>query len=134
MNFVLDENLPPAFARALEVLAQPDGHVVEHVRSFVASGTGDVEWIKILGAQNVQWNVISGDRRMLTRKHELQALRDHKLTTFVLGHGWSNATLWDKAWLLVRWWPMFVELASAHPPGSIFAVPYRQMPKAIKPQ
>ncbi len=133
MNFVLDENLPPAFARALEAFAYPDGHVVAHLHALAESGTGDSDWIKILGNQEITWNVISGDRRMLTRKHELQALRDHKLTTFILAHGWGNVTFWDKAWLLVRWWPIFVELASAHPRGSIFAVPYRQVPKGLNP-
>jgi hypothetical protein len=132
LNFLLDENLPPAFARSLDALSSPQGDPVSHVRDHVGRGTDDAAWINTVGKVGPHV-VVSGDRRMLTRKHELQALRDQKLTTFVLAHGWNSLPFWEKAWLLVRWWPKLVELASKHPPGSIFAVPYRQTPKDLQP-
>jgi hypothetical protein len=133
LNFVLDENLPPAFARALDALRHPDADSVRTVRDHVASGTSDSEWIATIAKVGADHAVLSGDRRMITRKHELQALRDAKLTTFILAKGWSRLKFWDKAWLLVRWWPKIVELACRHKAGSIFVVPYVQTPKDLDP-
>jgi hypothetical protein len=132
LNFLLDENLPPAFARALDALRHPKVQSVRTVRDHVAAGTPDADWIAAV-AKAGGHAVVSGDRRMITRKHELQALRDAKLTTFILAKGWAPLPFWDKAWLLVRWWPMIAEAASKHPAGTIFEVPYRQTPKVLQP-
>ena len=131
MNFALDENLPPSFAVALDALSGPQGHPVAHLRSIVRRGTHDTVWIKVLAAQGPH-AIVSGDRRMLTRQHELKALRDAKLTSFVLAVGWSPLPFWEKAWLLVRWWPTIVDHATRHPDGVIFMVPHRQMPRALQ--
>jgi hypothetical protein len=41
---------------------------------------------------------------MLTRKHELQALKERRVTSFILAVGWSSLAFWDKAALLVARW------------------------------
>jgi hypothetical protein len=132
MRFVLDENLPPPFARSLNTLSERDGNSVAHVRDFVGPAVSDVEWIAAIttGEQSV---VVSGDRRMLTRAHELQALRASGFTTFVLAAGWSGLIFWEKAWLLTRWWPTIIELGTAAPSGTIFRVPHRHRPTMIRP-
>jgi hypothetical protein len=132
LNFLLDENLPPRFARALDALAHVDVGSVRTVRDHVARGISDAEWIAAV-AKAGSHAVISGDRRMTTRKHELEALRKAKLTAFILAKGWAEQTFWSKAWLLVRWWPKIVELASKHPAGTVFVVPYLQTPKDLRP-
>jgi hypothetical protein len=132
MRFVLDENLPPPFARSLNALSQRDGNSVVHVRDFVGEGTSDVEWITTI-ATGEPSAVVSGDRRMLTRAHELQALRASGFTTFVLAAGWSGLTFWDKAWLLTRWWPTVIALATTTPAGTIFQVPHKHRPTMIRP-
>jgi hypothetical protein len=110
-----------------------DGHhTVEHVRDFVAKKTNDVDWIQQVTSEG-GWTVISGDRRMITRQHELKALRDGKVTTFILAPGWSPLRFWDKAWMLVRWWQVISDEASTVAPGTIFIIPHKQKPENLKP-
>jgi hypothetical protein len=111
LNFLLDENLPPALARALDALRHPGAQSVRTERDHVPGGTTETDWIPVV-ARAGGHVVVSGDRRMTTRKHELQALRTAKLTTFILSKGWAHLPFWDQAWLLVRWWPTIVEAAS----------------------
>jgi predicted nuclease of predicted toxin-antitoxin system len=132
MRLILDENLPPALARSLDALSSRDGHSVTHIRDLVGSGALDTTWIAA-AAQEIDPVVVSGDRRMLTREHELRALRAHNLTTFILGPGWSDRTFWDKAWLLTRWWPKFIDVAGRAPHGTIFRVPHRNAPADLRP-
>ena len=131
MRFLLDENLPPAFARSLDALARRDGHSVAHVLDFVKAGTDDFNWIISLSEE--RGAVISGDRRMLTRRHELRALKDSQVTTFILAPGWASLRFWDKAALLVRRWPEIALAATNHRAGSIFIVPHKYTTAALRP-
>jgi PIN domain-containing protein len=131
LRFVLDENLPPPFARSLDALTGRDIHSVVHVREVVGSGISDVEWIAEISRGELS-AIVSGDRRMLTRSHELQALRNAGLTTFILSAGWSNLVFWEKAWLLTRWWPTITALATTTKPGTIFQVPHKHRPTTIR--
>jgi len=133
MWFVLDENLPRAYARCLaELGGQGREFTVSHIRDLAGKSVADTEWIAAVKRKG-EAVVISGDRRMLTRIHELQALRDAQLTTFILAPGWANLKFWDKAWLLVRWWPKIVETAAASPPGTLFRVPHKHGPTGLTP-
>jgi hypothetical protein len=100
LRFLLDENLPPAFARALDALAARDGHSVGHLLDLVPLGTPDHGWIARLAQDGSV--AISGDKRMLTRKHELRAFKDSRVTAFILAAGWNSLRFWDKASRLVR--------------------------------
>jgi hypothetical protein len=133
LRFLLDENLPRAFAHALHALAVKDGHVVDHVLDLVESGTADRVWITLLAREGAAGVAISGDRRMLTRKHELHALEDSRITAFILAPGWSRLRFWEKASLLVQRWPAIVTAAGTYPAGSIFIVPHRQTLAPLKP-
>jgi hypothetical protein len=93
---------------------------------LVLTGADDRVWIAALAAQPGGGAAISGDRRMLTRKHELQALKDHRVTTFILAPGLSSLPFWDKAALLVGRWPAIAAAAKSSDPGSIFIVPHRR--------
>lgn len=131
MRFLLDENLPPAFARALDALAARDGHSVGHALDLVQSGAADQVWIARLAQDGGA--AISGDRRMLTRKHELRALKDSQITTFILAPGWATLRFWDKAALLVRRWPAIALSATTYPAGSTFIVPHKYASSALRP-
>jgi hypothetical protein len=133
LKLLLDENLPPAFARSLDALSAHEAVSVAHVRDFFGAGTSDTKWIREVG-EDGGWAIVSGDRRMLTREHELLALRQWRLTTFILAAGWKNMKFWDRAWLLVRWWPQVIATAAGHPAGTIFVIPHHQRPAAMKPQ
>ena len=67
MNFLLDNNLPPALAEALHALSKDDGHKVIHLR--------------------------------------------------------GRFRFWDKAILLVRWWPRILEQAGLVDSGGFLVPP-----------
>lgn len=65
---LVDENLPPALARALDALFSGK-HEVIHIRARFGPGVKDVDWIETLSAEG-QWTVISGDRRITRNRTE----------------------------------------------------------------
>lgn len=79
------------------MLTARDGFSVTHVRDFVGEQTLDVDWIPLAAKEG--GSVISGDRRLASREHELLALRSSGLRTFILAPGWSKLPFWEKAWL-----------------------------------
>jgi predicted nuclease of predicted toxin-antitoxin system len=123
LKFLLDANLPAAFARALDALARNDGDTVMHVSDLVDAAADDRVWIAALADQPGSGVAISGDKRMLTRKHELFALRQHRITIFILAPACSAFRFWEKAALLVGHWPRITAAAKSSDAGSIFVVP-----------
>lgn len=67
MKLLVDNNLPPRLGRGLAVLF--DGrHHVEHIKDKFGTGSlPDEEWIVELGREG-GWAVLSGDRRIATKK------------------------------------------------------------------
>ncbi|TVT84568.1 hypothetical protein [Pseudomonas sp. H3(2019)] len=58
MNFLLDNNLPPALARALNELSKSEGHTVTPLRDKFPQSTSDMTWISTLSEEG-GWAVIS---------------------------------------------------------------------------
>jgi hypothetical protein len=133
LRLFLDNNLPPRIARSLHELVAPDGQEVVHLRAKFPERAADIDWIGALGAEG-DWIIISGDRHILTRPHEREALRASKLTAFLLAKGWIQAGFWDQAWLLTRWLPKVVDLANHYPRGAIFLLPHQQKPTDLRPR
>ena len=73
MKVLIDENLPPALAKALHALFSGD-HEVIHLRARFGPGVSDREWIEELSAEG-RWVVISGDRRITRNRVEYAAFR-----------------------------------------------------------
>jgi len=125
LNFLLDNNLPPALARALHALTE-DGsnqtHSVVPLRDKFPTNTPDIEWIEAL-AQEKNWVVITHDR--FKKAMEPEVLRQAGLIVFLLGKSWKNYNFWDKSHQLVRWWPIIIEQAERLDGAATFEVPYR---------
>ena len=123
MKFLLDNNLPPALAQALNALSAKEGHQVFHLRQKFRANTPDRDWIQVL-AQETDCAVISQD---LFRKGQLekQAFRECGLPIFCLSKHWSKETYWHKAWKLVQWWPLIIQQAKLIKGGAAFQVPWR---------
>lgn len=121
MRFFLDNNLPPSLAQALDSLSRPLGHQVLHLAEKFTRATPDHEWIASL-AHEGDWVLITQDR-LKKNDMEKRALRESNLTAFFLKKGWSDQKYWDKAWRLVRWWPLIIDQADRVQPGATFYVP-----------
>jgi hypothetical protein len=121
VKFFVDNNLPPALAKALHALSETSDHSVFHLRNKFAQDTADSDWIGSL-SQEGGWSVITHDK--LNKGLEREALRRAGLIVFFLDKGWANHTFRDKAHNLVRWWPRIIEQSEGIKGGAAFKVPY----------
>jgi hypothetical protein len=124
MKFMLDHNLPPRVARALNALSEGLGHDVIALQEKFPKNTKDEVWIRCLSAEG-GWAVLSGDRAIMKDPVTLAAWRESTLTVFFLEKGWSKIDYWVKAWKLVQIWPRILSLAETIHPGTTYLVPVR---------
>ncbi len=123
----MDNNLPPALARALNALSANKFSDLEQVialREKLPPDTSDVTWIQMLG-QEGGWFILSADQ---FRKHgdlERKALRQSGLIVFCLSKQWSSHHYWEHSANLLRWWPHIVEQAERLQGGAAFRVPWK---------
>jgi hypothetical protein len=128
LKVLLDNNLPPALAEALNALAGRENHSVEHLRKKFDAATPDADWIGELGREG-GWIIISEDRRIARNRHEREALRKSDVITFVLAKSWKHQVYWEKASRLIGWWPDIVRQAEMVQAGAVFEVPFRRTGK-----
>jgi hypothetical protein len=125
LKFLIDNNLPPALARALDALSVHGDLPVESVvplRDHFAPDTPDIDWMTQLAAEG-GWNVVSGDNfRKSTAEREL--LRRAGFNVFVLQKSWSSQQYWQKSAQLVLWWPKIVDYARQSQKAAV-KVPWR---------
>lgn len=123
MKLLVDNNIAPAIAEAVNVLVKSDGHEVISLRTKFGRGdVADTEWIVSL-AEEGGWSVLSGDIRITKRKAEKEAWRASKLKGFFLAPGWADYNNIERSWRLLRWWPKLVEAEQLVGPGAIFQLP-----------
>jgi len=124
LKFLLDNNLPPALARALNQLttSQDTTHTVEALKNKFPANTPDEIWIKQL-ADEGGWVIISHDK--FRKAAEPEVLRRAGLIVFLLGKSWGNIRFWDKAYHLVRWWPAIMDQSERVSGGAAYEVPLR---------
>lgn len=125
MKFLLDNNLPPALAVALDALtrAQYESHSVVHLVSRFDRSTPDATWIDALSEES-GWAVISQDR-FRKGNVEREAVRRSGIVIFCLDKAWSDHTFWDKSQNLLRWWPPIIRQAELIAGGAAFRIPWR---------
>lgn len=121
MKFFVDNNLPPALARALHALSESHGHSVVHLRAKFEPNAKDEDWIKALSSEG-GWSVVTHDR--LNKGLEREVLSRAGLIVFFLDKSWSKRTFWDISHTLVRWWPRIIEQSEGMQGGAAFKVPY----------
>lgn len=119
MKFFVDNNLPPALARALNALSEHERHSVFHLKDKFPQNTTDSTWINTLSKEG-EWVVITHDK--LNKGLEREALKRAGLLVFFLDKSWGNHVFWDKACQLVRWWPRILEQAGGIQGGAAFKV------------
>jgi hypothetical protein len=131
VKFLLDNNLPPAFAVALHNLSEREGFgSVHHLRDFFDHNIADVDWITELGNDG-GWTAVTGDTRIRARPHELAAFRAAGLILMMLSPAWAHLRFWEKASLLIRSWPDICQTAITAPRPSIFEISSRQGPTGV---
>jgi hypothetical protein len=120
----LDENLPVALARALNSLAEKDGHEVLHVLDLVDRGTKDVDLFAAVKQAGIQIHITQDHH--YRRPIERDAIAGAGLVVFVLNKGWATQQFYAKAARLVEWWPRIAEQAESVRPPAVFRVPWHK--------
>ncbi|MPQ66811.1 MULTISPECIES: hypothetical protein [unclassified Pseudomonas] len=123
MNFLIDNNLPPAMARALHELCKADGHQVLPLREKFDQGASDIHWISELKAEG-RWTVVSQDK-FTKGDAERKVFRECGLPIFCLAKQWGQESYWSKAQNLVKWWPAIVQQSELISGGAAFRVSWR---------
>lgn len=123
MNFLIDNNLPPAIARALHQLCEGEGHAVVALRDKFDQCASDIHWISSLKAEG-QWSVVSQDK-FTKGDMERKAFRECGLPIFCLAKQWGQEPFWSKASNLVRWWPAIIRQSELVGAGGAFRVRWK---------
>lgn len=120
MRIVLDNNLAPRNAVALNALLEPQ-HEVHHLRKYCPGETTDVAWLTKLSSEE-SLVVVSGDEGIFRKPLERRAWKDSGLTLFFLKPGWINLDLFVQHAKLTMCIRKIVDAAVAHPRGKGFSV------------
>jgi PIN like domain len=121
VKVLLDENLSPALARALDALLR-DEHTIVHLRDKFEKGVTDEQWINTL-SQDGRWVVISGDRRITRNRAEYQVFRNSRLTGFFLSRGLYKAKVIKQMERILAMWENIVTLSDTVEVGAMFELP-----------
>lgn len=105
-SFVLDENLSPQLAKALQLL--DDEVIVSYIEDFFPEGTDDTVYLPVLGT--VGAFLISRDTRQRRKAAELEAYRQYRVGAFILGG--KNLQRWELVRQIVLSWPQIKETAA----------------------
>lgn len=120
---LVDENLSPALARALQALFQGE-HEIVHLRTKFGPGVTDVEWISALSSEG-RWVILSADRRITKNELEYRAFRNSRLVGFFLSRGLYKAKVTKQMERILSLWDTMEKQASIVAGGAMFELPMR---------
>ncbi|AZO15368.1 MULTISPECIES: DUF5615 family PIN-like protein [unclassified Mesorhizobium] len=123
MKVLIDENLPPALAKALHALFNGD-HEVVHLRARFGPGVKDGDWIQQLSTEG-RWIVISGDRRITRNRAEYLAFRNSRLVGFFLSKGLYKAPLVKQMERILALWNAIETQSGIVAGGAMFMLPMK---------
>jgi hypothetical protein len=102
LKLLLDHNLSPKLARALQALF--DDHHVVPLRAEFRANAPDLEWITALHDEG-GWAVLTRDLRLRTRPHERAAMDRAAIVFFFLGGAWKKMSVEETAARMIRLFP-----------------------------
>lgn len=113
MKFFFDRNMSKYLATMMAIYERTATVVhLDDDGRFIPT-TPDVEWIRILAADETPWIILSGDARILRNRVERGVLEEAKLTFFCMGRTWSHMDVNEYAWKFLKIWPSILEKASS---------------------
>jgi hypothetical protein len=122
LKVLIDHNLSPHIAVAMNALVAPRGHEVRALRAKFPPNAEDVDWMRTLGREG-GWAVISGDIRITRNAAERQAWREAALIGFFMAPGWRKLDPLHQTARLLMWWDRLVAQVALVEGGAIFQLP-----------
>ena len=133
MKVIIDENLSPALAKALNALFGGE-HEIVHIRQKFGPRVIDTEWIVQLSTEG-RWIVISGDSKITKRKAEQAAFRNSRLIGFFLAPALNSAKVTKQMQRLLALWDDIENIAKLVAGGAMYELPIsgkiRQLSMAV---
>ena len=123
MKVLIDENLFPALAKALDALFADENEIV-HIRERFGPAVADREWIERISAQG-RWIVISGDRRIAKNKAEQAAFRNSRLIGFFLAPSLNAARVTVQMQRLLALWDDIEAISESVAGGAMYELPIK---------
>jgi hypothetical protein len=123
VKVLVDENLPPALARALAALFAGE-HDVVHLRDRFGPRVTDLEWISALSGEG-GWVVISGDRRITRNRAEYQAFRTSNMIGFFLSASLQKAPILKQMERILALWSVLEQQSALVAGGAMFELPMK---------
>lgn len=123
MNFLVDHNLSPHIARALNAVTNPyyDDEVIALADKY-PKDISDEGWIKAL-SQEGRWCFLTGDKRLSRSSVEKTALRKAGLTGFILSPSLRKKRVIEQTARLLLQWPLISKQARIVSGGALFEIP-----------
>jgi hypothetical protein len=122
LQFFFDRNFQKPIARLIGQFEPTHRIVVMDDDERFSPTMSDVDWLKILGSEDLATSVITQDKKILTRTLERAAFRAAGVKFFYLtGKSWSRWSLHEQAWRFLRVWPEIVKTAQTHR-GKVFEI------------
>lgn len=108
MKLLVDNNLPPVLGRGLGALFKDEHHIL-HIRDKFGTGSlPDEEWIEALGKEG-GWCVLSGDRRIATKKPSRDLFNRNNFIGFFPLPAVLEMKLHAQAARILTMWPTLVD-------------------------
>jgi hypothetical protein len=124
VKVLVDHNLSPRIAAALQALFEGQ-HQVESIKSlFGRTDVKDIDWIEHI-ARTAPWAVVSGDRRITKSPSERQAFRRSSAVGFFLAPALQKAPVRIQLARLLMLWEIIESTAQTMQPGSMFELPVK---------
>ncbi|MBS4046130.1 MAG: DUF5615 family PIN-like protein [Alphaproteobacteria bacterium] len=104
MKIRADEHIAPKIVRAIQMLVLRAGWEISHVRDVHDARTADETWIPRFAREGGQV-ILSGDRKMLARPHQIKAIAESGVIGVFLSSQWAQAQRHIQAAHLIHCWP-----------------------------
>jgi hypothetical protein len=121
VKLLVDNNLPPRLAKALNVIFAPDHEIAALREKFGRSNLKDEEWIPKLGAEG-GWAVLSADMNIARKRPSRQLFVGAGLVGFFFSPSLQKSPLNLQAARVLTIWPQMVSHMKTTANG-VFEVP-----------
>jgi hypothetical protein len=118
-----DEHVSPKIVLAIQSLILKAGWEITHVREFNSARTADETWIPRF-AQEGGNVILSADRRILSRPHQIAALAESGVIGIFLSPQWANCHRNEQAAQILHWWPRIEKVILDSKPKDCWKVPH----------
>jgi len=116
LKFLLDNNLSPYLAKALNDLSKLEEVEVRHLKELFDPDISDNEWISELSIRG-GWATLTYDRRI---RIEINAWHESNLIFVFLPSKFANYDFWNQVWRIMKIWPEIIKKTKKAKPGTGF--------------